>query len=88
MNLIRSIPEGEYPIDSYNKKMLSKNAGTISTGMDRNQGTMILIKNATSKGYLEAELGDGIDISTRMETHRGTVQKGKSQTITTMGGRT
>ena len=44
------------------------------------------IKNATNKGYLEAELGDGIDISSRMEYHRGTVQKGKSQTITTMGG--
>ena len=44
------------------------------------------IKNATSKGYLEATEGDGIDISSRMEYHRGTVQKGKSQTITTMGG--
>ena len=47
---------------------------------------MILIKNATSKGYLEAQEGDGIDISSRMEDHRGTVQKGKAQTITTMGG--
>lgn len=46
----------------------------------------IAIKNATNIGYLEAELGDGIDISSRMEYHRGTVQKGKSQTITTMGG--
>ena len=33
----------------------------------------IPIKNATNKGYLEAELGDGIDISSRMEYHRGTV---------------
>ena len=46
----------------------------------------LAIKNATSLGYLEAEVGDGIDISSRMEYHRGTVQKGKSQTITTMGG--
>ena len=38
------------------------------------------------KGYLEAENGDGIDISSRMESHRGTVQKDKAQTITTMGG--
>ena len=45
------------------------------------------IKNATSKGYLEAIEGDGIDISSRMEHHRGTVQKQKSQTITTAGGR-
>ena len=44
------------------------------------------IKNATSKGYLEATEGDGIDISSRMEHHRGTVQKHKSQTIITMGG--
>lgn len=46
----------------------------------------ILIKNATQKGYLEASEGDGIDISSRMESHRGTVQKDKAQTITTMGG--
>ena len=44
------------------------------------------IKNATKKGYLEATDGDGIDISSRMEHHRGTVQKGKTQTLTTSGG--
>lgn len=43
----------------------------------------ILVKNATKKGYLEAEEGDGVDISNRMETHRGTVQKGMTQTIKT-----
>ena len=48
--------------------------------------TKIYVKNATKKGYLEATDGDGIDISSRMEHHRGTVQKGKSQTLTTMGG--
>lgn len=41
------------------------------------------VKNATKKGYLEATIGDGIDISSRMEHHRGTVQKEKSQTLTT-----
>lgn len=46
----------------------------------------ILIKNATAKGFLEAEDGDGIDISSRMESHRGTVQKDKAQTLTTAGG--
>lgn len=50
--------------------------------------TNLLIKNATKQGYLEATVGDGIDISSRMESHRGTVQKDKAQTITTMGGRT
>lgn len=44
------------------------------------------IKNATKKGYLEATIGDGIDISSRMDSHRGTVQKNKAQTLTTMGG--
>lgn len=48
--------------------------------------TNLLIKNATKRGYLEATDGDGIDISSRMESHRGTVQKDKSQTLTTMGG--
>jgi DNA (cytosine-5)-methyltransferase 1 len=41
------------------------------------------IKNATQKGYLDAYEGDGVDISSRIETHRGTVQKGISQTIKT-----
>jgi len=48
--------------------------------------TNLRIKNATSKGYLEATDGDGVDISSRMEHHRGTVQKDKIQTIDTMGG--
>ena len=45
------------------------------------------IKNATKKGYLEATDGDGIDISSRMQFHRGTVQKDKIQTLTCGGGR-
>lgn len=44
------------------------------------------IKNATKQGYLEAHEGDGIDISSRMEYHRGTVQKEITQTLTTKGG--
>ena len=43
----------------------------------------IPIKNRTKKGYLMASDGDGIDISPRMIYHRGTVQKGMSQTIKT-----
>lgn len=39
------------------------------------------IKNCTRLGYLLAEDGDGIDISSRMRYHRGTVQKGMSLTI-------
>lgn len=44
------------------------------------------IKNATNQGYLEATDGDGIDISGRMQFHRGNVQKDMIQTITTDGG--
>lgn len=44
------------------------------------------IKNATKQGYLEAMDGDGVDISTRMESHRGTVQKNSCQTLTCQGG--
>ena len=46
----------------------------------------ILVKNKTKQGYLVAEDGDGVDISTRMHYHRGTVQKNICQTITCMGG--
>ena len=52
---------------------------TLNTGGE----TKILIKNATKKGYLEATDGDGVDISSRMEHHRGNVQKDKIQTLTT-----
>ena len=65
-------------------------ASMILLSQDLNETTnvrnIINIKNATKKGYLEAEVGDGIDISGRMQYHRGTVQKGISQTITTAGG--
>ena len=44
------------------------------------------MKNATKKGYTEAQIGDGVDISSRMQFHRGTVQKGLSQTLMTDGG--
>lgn len=43
----------------------------------------IPIKNATKQGYLLAKEGDGIDISGRMESHRGTVQDGLAQTVNT-----
>ena len=58
---------------------------TLTTASGERCPHVIKIKNATKKGYLEAEEGDGIDISSRMEYHRGTVQKGKAQTITTQG---
>lgn len=56
-----------------------------STLLARTQGdnNLIAIKNATKQGYIMAEDGDGVDISGRMEYHRGTVQKGMAQTIKT-----
>ena len=73
-------------IDTYNKRIDEEKSGTITTGVSFRNNTFLAIKNATKKGYLEAEDGDGIDISSRMQYHRGTVQKGKAQTISTMGG--
>ena len=62
-------------------------AATITTNNgQRASDTFIRIKNATKQGYLDAEDGDGIDISSRMEHHRGNVQKDKIQTLTTSGG--
>ena len=62
-------------------------ATTITTNAEnRPTDNFIKVKNATKKGYLEATDGDGIDISSRMEHHRGTVQKDKIQTLTTSGG--
>lgn len=70
-------------IDTYNKRIDKEKSGTITTGVSFRNNTFLAIKNATKKGYLEATNGDGVDISSRMEYHRGTVQKGKSQTLTT-----
>lgn len=55
-------------------------------GRNQINDNFIKIKNATKQGYLEATDGDGVDISSRMEYHRGNVQKDKIQTITTSGG--
>jgi DNA (cytosine-5)-methyltransferase 1 len=43
----------------------------------------LMICNNTKKGYLEAYEGDGVDISGRMQWHRGNVQKQMIQTINT-----
>ena len=62
----------------------------ISPTLDTMQGgyrqPCIQIKNATKQGYLEAFVGDGVNISSRMKNQRGNVQKESIQTITTSGG--
>ena len=60
-----------------------KMINTITTGLSFRNNKFLAIKNATKKGYLEATKGDGVDISSRMEHHRGNVQKSKVQTLTT-----
>lgn len=79
------VTDGDF-IDCYNRTIKKDIAGTITTGVDTSNRTFIAVKNATKQGYLLAEEGDGVDISGRMEYHRGTVHKGISQTSTTMGG--
>jgi DNA (cytosine-5)-methyltransferase 1 len=74
-------------IDTYNKRIDKEKSGTITTGVSFRNNTFLAIKNNNSKGYLEATDGDGIDISSRMKYHRGTVQKQKAHTITCGGGR-
>ena len=55
---------------------------TLTT--NKGEGIKILIKNATKKGYLIAEEGDGIDTAyPESKTRRGRVQKNIAHTITT-----
>lgn len=85
------------PLETLGKPVsptLTTRSGAYAAGMvltsnleieeEKQVGEQLLkIKEATKKGYKEAYEGDGIDISSRMETHRGTVQNGIAQTIKT-----
>ena len=80
-------PRKERFLQTFNTTNEKGIAATITTAAGtRATDNFIKIKNNTKQGYLEATDGDGIDISSRMQHHRGTVQKGKTQTLTTMGG--
>lgn len=76
----------EKPLDNMEKIEKSQCSPTLTTRSGAYASGMILVKNNTKKGYLEAKDGDGIDISSRMEHHRGTVQKEMVQTLDTQGG--
>lgn len=76
----------EKPLENMEKIDQANISPTLTTRSGAYADGMILVKNATKKGYLEAKVGDGVDISSRMEYHRGTVQKDKAQTLTTSGG--
>ena len=78
---------GNYSKSGYNQTpIVGKNGIAPTVTENHGQVTAIAIKNNTKQGYLLAEEGDAVDISGRMQWHRGTVQKGISQTITTAGG--
>lgn len=76
----------EKPLENMEKMDKSNISQTLTTRSGAYAAGMILVKNNTKQGYLEATEGDDIDISSRMKYHRGTVQKNKIQTITTSGG--
>ena len=58
---------------------------TSSMGTGGGNVPIIKIKNATKQGYLDATVGDGIDIGGIMQYHRGNVQKDMIQTLTACG---
>ena len=87
VNANNNFNRGEVFERNLNKVNNENLAATLTTNAgNRSTDNFIIIKNATKQGYLKATIGDGIDISSRMEHHRGTVQKGKTQTLTTMCG--
>ena len=57
--------------------------GVVEKDNDKTSGGGLPIMEATKQGYKIANVGDGVDIGSRMKSHRGTVQKGLSQTIKT-----
>ena len=74
----------EKPLENMEKTDKSNISPTLTTRSGAYAAGMILIKNATKKGYLEATDGDGIDLSMpNSETRRGRVQKDSIQTLTT-----
>ena len=74
------------PLDNMEKVDKENISPTLTTRSGAYAARMVLIKNATKQGYLEATEGDGVDISSRMQYHRGNVQKDMIQTLDTQGG--
>ena len=76
------------PLDNARKnENISPTITARGAGEDHSGMILIPIKNNTEKGYSLAKDGDGIDISGRMDNHRGTVQKDSCQTLSTLGGK-
>lgn len=73
------------PFETMEKLVDSSIAPTITTRSGAYTAGMILvpIKCNNSKQFKIATIWDGIDVSSRMKYHRGTVQNGLIQTLTT-----
>lgn len=68
--------------DVYNKKVKKDGVSPALTEPHHNSLRLLEVKNATSKGYSEAEIGDGINLEQpNSETRRGRVQKQISPTL-------
>ena len=90
LNCFLSDGTGNYPrrerfLENMNRKNSDIGNSVTTKAGTRPTDNYIKVKNATKKGYLEATDGDGVDISGRMQWHRGNVQKQSIQTITTDG---
>lgn len=85
-NMINYLENGKYKAAKVSNKLKQTDNGicpTSDTMQGGNRQPFIMVKNATKQGYLEAYEGDGVDISSRMQWHRGTVQKESVQTLDT-----
>ena len=82
----KDVPEKFYLSDKMMKYITSEDDKYKVSKSSLKVNRKIACSKTTREGYTRAEEGDGVDISTRMEHHRGTVQKGKAQTLSTMGG--
>jgi DNA (cytosine-5)-methyltransferase 1 len=90
LNCFLSDGTGNYPrrerfLENMNRKNSDIGNSVTTKAGTRPTDNYIKVKNATKQGYLEATDGDGVDISGRMQWHRGNVQKQSIQTITTDG---
>ena len=74
----------EKPLENMEKVDKSNISPILTTRSGAYAAGMILVKNATKLGYLEATDGDGIDLAQpNSKTRRGRVQKNSIQTLTT-----
>ena len=90
-SIVGNYGNGHHAKDIYNPNAISPtittgNHGLGQTILDDKVNGGLMIKENNKVGYKIADIGDGIDISTRMHHHRGNVQKGRTQSLTCQGG--